>query len=1114
MTTTSTDTPRTAPGPDCPGPMILERAIVGDRCDDDLRRHLDACAHCREQAQLIRENLAFMRGISPELVAGVSDRIAPEGELLSGYSIIREVARGGQGVVFEAIHVQTGRRAAIKMIEPDANGTFSGNRRRRIEREAELVASLRHPGIVSLYHCSPLPGGRFALAMEYVDGVPIDAWARGLDERAAGGREAQREAVRTKLRVLCAVCDAVHHAHLNGVIHRDLKPGNVLVGSDGVPRVVDFGVALRASQPRLTRAGGFAGTLAYASPEQVSGDPEAVDARSDVYALGVMLYEILAGRPPYDTSGSLTGAINSITQGAPASLKLVQPGGQRAGTELEAIVGKALQKERSERYQSAAALREDLDLYLSGRPVHARSHTALYLLGKLANRHRWGVAAVLAVVVLLVALAVTALESSRRSQHQGRLLAASLASSTIERGRLIGMSGAGTRAEDLIWPEFIASGAHAEQADLLFEGTSGRRQAAWALVELLARFPSLVHRRVAPGGLGVVFDSSGPDGFRVLRRGGPRPAAADASADAPALSPVSPERAYISTARRHASYQSAQGPVVIDLATGAERVYTHPDLAGLMFFDVSSDGACALFVNRQRGLLQLWSLDPLELRRTLVTDLRATTHGRFSIDGTLVSSASGETIRAWRVSDGEEVGAWAVPADLGPTETRQQVTITRLSPDNSVLVAGVLNNILLFDARRPGTPARRLAPHLGHIDGLDFSADGSILVSCSADRVIRAYDLRTGEVINAFEHGVPFQARMACSPDGTQVGLLDVDDCVRILEIRPGAWMSRLATPGATAQAAAMIPEAGLIAAAASDGHVRFWNARTLETAGEAVIGRAPLTSLTRVPGRSGVLAAAQTGEISRVDVEPVGVGSARATLRVETSPIGTTSVHPTCLACSPDGALLLAGGVGSSLHAFRIGAEGASEVSTVETGHRHRVIHCAFSPDGTRFVTVGGEGVAVVRDARSLGELARTRSIGAQMRALCFSPDGRSFFVGSDDWKIRRFDAATGELLQTIGGVKQHVFGLAMHPSGNVMFSCGRDSDVQVWDTRTGRELAVLQGHSDMILSLSLDARGERLLTASADQSVGVWDLDHYLRHIRGNAEYWAQRAQTPKDR
>ncbi|MFO0872943.1 MAG: tetratricopeptide repeat protein [Phycisphaerales bacterium] len=334
----------------------------------------------------------------------------PGDEALPGYRIVRVVRRGGQGVVYEGVHLATGRRVAIKLLHrPDDPEELA-----RFMREPALLSRIEHPAIVPVRDQVATGTGVWHV-MDFVDGRPLDEFVR---QRGLG--------VEAVLALMADVADAVHAAHLHGVIHRDLKPGNVLVDDDGRPHIVDFGLAKRlersgGSTPRdatLTESGRFVGSLAWASPEQAEGQSRLVDLRTDVYALGVMLHHALTGAFPYPVDGTLRETLGHITGSEPAPLRHWRRGIDR---DVEVIVSTCLRKQPERRYQSAGDLAIDLRRRLAGEPIAARADSTIYVLRKLLRRHRGpAIAAGLLVAMAAIASIVLAIES-REAFRQARI---------------------------------------------------------------------------------------------------------------------------------------------------------------------------------------------------------------------------------------------------------------------------------------------------------------------------------------------------------------------------------------------------------------------------------------------------------------------------------------------------------------------------------------------------------------------------------------------------------------------------------------------------------------------------------------------------------------------
>ncbi len=356
----------------------------------------------------------------------------PVPERLGRYSILRVLGTGGMGIVYEARQDSPRRAVALKVIRP---GILAPGLLKRFTHEAAALARLQHPGIAQVFDAGVFDGtgaGRPFIAMELVDGRPLTEAARDLPMPA-------------RLELFAKVCDAVEHAHRRSVVHRDLKPGNILVTTEGNPKVLDFGVArLTDAEAHVTTVstsvGQIIGTLSYMSPEQASGDPSAIDERADVYALGVILHELLTGQLPLDLGRApVHEAVRAIAHDEPRPVSSID---RRLRGDLDTITRRALEKDKTRRYQHASDLAADVRRHLAHEPIAARPPSTFYQLSKFARRNRTLVGGVVAVFVTLVAgivatswQAVNASEQAVRARETAAFLKRMIRAATPEETR-------------------------------------------------------------------------------------------------------------------------------------------------------------------------------------------------------------------------------------------------------------------------------------------------------------------------------------------------------------------------------------------------------------------------------------------------------------------------------------------------------------------------------------------------------------------------------------------------------------------------------------------------------------------------------------------------------
>ena len=386
-------------------PLRARDAYLDDACagDRELRAEVDGLLeeHATEPEFMEAPLVEPPRDLPPiSLTPDSGHRSGHSGEHTSGhdggrigqYRIVREIGAGGMGMVYLAMHEGPGfeRAVALKVIR---RGLDTDDVLRRFQLERRILAALKHPNVAHLIDAGQTPDGRPYFVMDFVEGAPIDAYC-----------EREALSLRQRLALFQKVCDAVQHAHNNLVVHRDLKPGNILVSKDGSPVLLDFGIGKlvggdeSVGEKETTRTGLRAFTPEYAAPEQLRGEP--VGVATDVYGLGLLLYKILTGRKPFEPSSGHEYE-KAVLEKEPTRPSV--HGGRALAGDLDTIILKALRKEPERRYSSVAALSDDVQRYLDGQPVRARADTFGYRTGKFVRRHRLALAAGVVVFVSLVA---------------------------------------------------------------------------------------------------------------------------------------------------------------------------------------------------------------------------------------------------------------------------------------------------------------------------------------------------------------------------------------------------------------------------------------------------------------------------------------------------------------------------------------------------------------------------------------------------------------------------------------------------------------------------------------------------------------------------------------
>jgi len=1105
----------------CPTDESLESFIAAETPDELIAQHINDCLHCHRRLEDIRANNAFLSNFARAVAhddlptsesSGHVDEPIPD-VLPGGYRVEGEIHRGGHGVIYRATQIRTNRVVAVKML---ILGTSATSRQRvRFEREAEIVAGLRHPGIVTIYDAGYLDDGRFGFAMEFVEGVTLDRWAR------LHPIESKRD-IDARIRVFLSICDAVNFAHQFGVVHRDLKPANILIDNDSKPHILDFGIAKVLDEqadgipvfgsiekldhtgrdgPEHTMPGEFSGTLSYASPEQVSGDPTSIDLMTDVYSLGVLLYELLNGELPYSVTGSVEEVVRRITTHAP---KPMISGSSAIDRDLGEIVFHALEKKKQDRYQSVYDLSRDLENYLGGKPIEIRRNSAWYVVRKTVRR-KWVPFAAISLTMALVtgiAILMTMLYFEMRSAEAQASL--ELRSRNLALAHIEGLTGDGSLALDMLWDAQLRSirGTPAPEA-MRFGGAFEPMDSYWELGDFYSRSPSVgvfeieseyqASVDVFPDTMTAVSYGRGSLHFYSII-----------------------ERKKTRTVKvQRPQWFSKQGEgIQIRYGRDGQRVYALGE-NGIIEWDtesgtlVNSTPVVASPPGEAHSLhpggvatlgaghtLRVYAPENGFDEVALDTGEGAATAAKTNTDGTLLATSTIQhienqeyqsTLSIWRLPSGERVARAVYEGAIQ--------SLLFATDDQSVLISNTSGTEKLrwdFGTDRPPTAVLRTE---GFLIPMLWLENDRLLVCAQSDNTLSIWDMASGQRRSHYV-GSSNPIRQAISLESQSQMVSVSDQSIRIWGLNPRLWSNISNSQSVSNHDVAITRDGTLLAWAINEiGNYRVAVADPRDTAKMIELPSVPdlITSLAFSWDGKMIVSATYDGQVSLWDIEQ---GRLINTFQDHDSGVHSVAMSPVehIVASSGDDGRVVLRNLDTG------------EVRTL-AGHRKRVPKVVFRPDGRVVASCSIDGTIRLWDVDS-GALRREIDLRQKLHSIALSPDGTMLAAGGYGKMITLIDLKTDEHTQLQGDLST-VYALAFGPEGRVIVSGDKAGDLSVWDVETGRRLIRLSKHEQMVMSIVIHPDGRSMVTCSAGlkPEIRIWDLDLFAAHIAGNLEYQAAR-------
>jgi WD40 repeat protein len=1013
------------------------------------------------------------------------------------YDLIEEIGRGGMGVVFRAIQHGSHRQVAVKMILAEQAAT--PGMLERFRAEAEAIAALDHPHILPIYEAGEVEGTPF-YSMRFVSG-------RTLREAAEKFRGQPRDAAA----LVATIARAVHHAHQRGILHRDLKPGNILLdGSQHTPFVSDFGLAKWIGREnRLTLAPAALGTPHYIAPEQAAGASTELTTAADTYSLGAILYELLTGRPPFVADTALE-TLRLVTETRPEPPRILEPSVPR---DLEVICLKCLAKEPAARFGSAAALADDLERWLEGRTIRARPSTPVERAWSWTRRNPITASLVALCVLLLLGAGIgSTIGAVRIARSRDRALSAE--KDAIE--KLYGSYLDQARASRLAGKRFESLAALDKAAQI--HRSAAVRDETIAALALVGIGPGTKWARPPSNDIVSSFDATlehyviqDKPGELSVRRIGDR-------AEIVRLRTPSGPIGMIHGFSRDGHFLAAKSldgmSFVWELASGrlllrlrGLDLWTNGDAA------FTPDGRILAFARREGGIA-FYRLDDIPAEGEIDAARPWRVWDDAPLCHRLAFSPTGEKLAMVDVSQGPKAGArdgiFQVRALDGAQpifEFRQSTGYSAVdwSPDGKLVAVGSWDHQVYLHDGLTGELRHVLRGHLGAILSVCFSHDGAWLATTGFDNALRLWEVSSGALLGSAPGS---DLALQFSADNRRLGVEFADDTMGWLEITPTDILRVLQPPRDLDRPWSLTTSNdGRLLASAGDGGIQLWDAksgRPLDLP-DNLPGPPAHVGVGFAPDNTALYSSSWTSGLHRWTLQRGNDGS----LMVGRKESLALPVDPQCFLTdvSADGERLAISYLGRDY--VSVISIGPTESRRVDLHDFPNAFDVALSPDG-KWVAAGahlknGARVWDMKTGQPVADLEQ-----GEAALVAFSRDNHWLLTatggGYQLWRVGSWEK--GPRIGPEGEGRLASYTAAFSPVGNMLAVQQTDDRVALFDARDATPLVTLETPRPLRLDhLRFTGDGEQLAALGADQVIQLWDITALRRELRARGLDWSTR-------